>query len=131
MKSFEQIRKCLIEQDVPKQKKPPVDLIPTSTPMQLSIDPLDLEVIYAFFRGEPDVVGTNIHTRQNDDGDYSVSDLRIDLLFGRAKRGLALMNDLDLITFAEPSVMIDDNQHVRLMQSIIKNMAKEKNIRTM
>jgi len=130
MKSFNQIRQYITEQDVPQPKQPEPEIVPMSQDLQLSIDPLDLEVVYAFFRGEPDVVGTNFITKQNDDEDYTVNDLRIDLLWGRAKEGVALWHE-DIITFATPGIMIDDNAGVKKLQAIIKNMARAKDIRTM
>ena len=63
MKSFRHIREYITEQDVPEQKPPPKYKTPSSPPMDPSIDPHDMEVINAFFRGEPDVVGTNFQTK--------------------------------------------------------------------
>tara|TARA_R100001082_G_C4306956_1_gene134989 strand:+ start:195 stop:566 length:372 start_codon:yes stop_codon:yes gene_type:complete len=123
MKSF---REFMFEQ---KQPPPPVK-IPDSDPADMSIDPRDIEVIKAFFRGEPDVMGTKFVTKQNDDADYNVDDLRIDLLFGRGRLGVAIRND-DLITLGELDTMVDRTPDTEQLQSIIRNMAKSLDMRVM
>ncbi len=112
-----------------KQPPPPVK-IPDSDPADMSIDPRDIEVIKAFFRGEPDVMGTKFVTKQNDDADYNVDDLRIDLLFGRGRLGVAIRND-DLITLGELDTMVDRTPDTEQLQSIIRNMAKSLDMRVM
>ena len=112
-----------------KQPPPPVK-IPDSEPSDVSIDPRDLEVVYAFFRGEPDVMGTTFVTKQNDDADYNVDDLRIDLLFGRGRLGVAIRND-DIITLGELDTMVDRTPETEKLQSIVRNMAKSQDFRVM
>jgi len=74
MRSFKQF--------VQEQKAPPKPVkIPTSDPAVVSVDPRDMKVIEAFFDGIPDVMGTNIITKQDDAADFNNTDLRIDLLF--------------------------------------------------
>ena len=110
-----------------KQPPPPVK-IPVSEPEVPSIDPRDLEVINAFFRGEPDVMGTNIITKQNDDADYNDTELRIDLLFGRGRLGVAKLMD-DIIYLGELDTMVDRTPASEQTQAIVRNMAKSKGMR--
>tara|TARA_R110001592_G_scaffold287589_2_gene556434 strand:+ start:138 stop:509 length:372 start_codon:yes stop_codon:yes gene_type:complete len=123
MKTF---REFMFEQ---KQPPPPVK-VPTTDPTTMSMDPRDLEVIEAFFRGEPDVMGTHFVTKQNDDIDYNVDDLRIDLLFGRGRLGVAVRND-DIITLGQLDTMVDRTPQTEQLQSIVRHMAKEKDFRVM
>ena len=123
MKSFKQF---MSEQGAP----PPPVQIPDSNPADMSIDPIDLEVVDAFFRGEPDVMGTNFVTKQNDDADYNVDDLRIDLLFGRGRLGVAVRND-DMITLGQLETMVDRTTETEQIQSIIRNSAKSQDFRVM
>tara|TARA_Y100001937_G_C7025968_1_gene287773 strand:+ start:352 stop:723 length:372 start_codon:yes stop_codon:yes gene_type:complete len=121
MKSFKQF---IFEQ---KQPPPPVK-IPVSGPATPSIDPRDLEVINAFFRGEPDVMGTNIITKQNDDKDFNDEELRIDLLFGRGRLGVAKLMD-DIIYLGELDTMVDRTPASEQTQAIVRNMARDRGMR--
>jgi len=121
MKTFKQF---MYEQKAP----PPPVKIPDSDPLQMSIDPRDLEVINAFFRGEPDVVGTNIITKQNDDADYNDNELRIDLLDGRGRLGVAKIMD-DIIYLGELETMVDRNPASEQTQAIVRNMARDRGMR--
>ena len=102
--------------------------LPQSDPMGMSIDPYDLEVIEAFFDGKPDVVGKNIVTKMDDAKDYNITDLRIDLLFGRAKLGLVYMED-DIIYISQLGTMVDRTPEAEQIQALVRNMAREKDIR--
>jgi hypothetical protein len=122
MKSF---KKYLQEQGPP----PPVK-IPLNEPLSPSIDPRDLEVINAFFRGEPDVVGMNIQTKMDDDADFNADELRIDLLYGRGKLGLAQLAN-DIIYLGQLGTMVDDTPEAKVAQATVRNMAKSKDVRVM
>ena len=121
MKSF---RQFVFEQ----KKPPPKEPFPMAHPMGLSLDPYDSLVIEAFFNGEPDVVGTHITTKQNDDADFNNEILRIDLLDGRARLGVVALED-DVIYLGELGTMVDDTEQAQQVQSIVRNMAREKDIR--
>lgn len=107
---------------------PPPDLLPQSDPMGMSIDPYDLEVVEAFFDGKPDVVGKNIVTKMDDSKDYNPTDLRIDLLFGRGKLGLVYMEN-DIIYLGQFGDMVDRTPEAEQIQALVRNMAREKDIR--
>ena len=121
MKTFKQF---MFEQ---KQPPPPVN-IPVSDPADPSINPMDMEVINAFFRGEPDVMGATIITKQNDDKDYNDEELRIDLLFGRGRLGVAKIMD-DIIYLGELETMIDKTPASEQTQAIVRNMARDRGMR--
>ena len=122
MKSF---KKYLQEQG-----PPPAVKLPLNEPLSPSIDPRDLLVIDAFFRGEPDVVGMNIQTKMDDDLDFNSNELRIDLLYGRGKLGLAQLSN-DIIYLGQLGTMIDRTPEAQTVQAIVRNMAKDKDIRIM
>ena len=112
-----------------EQKAPPPPVkIPTSDPAIVSIDPYDLRVIEAFFDGIPDVMGTNIVTKQDDAADFNKTDLRIDLLFGRGKLGVVQLTD-DIIYLGQLGTMVDKTPEAEQVQSIVRNMARERDIR--
>tara|TARA_X000001382_G_scaffold26666_3_gene17131 strand:+ start:138 stop:509 length:372 start_codon:yes stop_codon:yes gene_type:complete len=121
MKTFKQF---MFEQ---KQPPPPVK-IPVSDPADPSINPMDMEVINAFFRGEPDVMGATIITKQNDDKDYNDEELRIDLLFGRGRLGVAKIMD-DIIYLGELETMVDKTPASEQTQAIVRNMARDRGMR--
>ena len=121
MKTFKQF---LSEQ---KQPPPPVN-IPVSDPADPSINPMDMEVINAFFRGEPDVMGATIVTKQNDDKDYNDEELRIDLLFGRGRLGVVKLMD-DIIYLGELETMVDKTPASEQTQAIVRNMARDRGMR--
>ena len=126
MKSF----KRFITEQKPGEPPTPYSLYQDSEPLDKSLEPYDMEVINAFFRGEPDVVGINIVTKQNDDRDYNTNELRIDLLDGRGTKGLVLMSN-DIISLATLGQMVDESPLSRQVQSIVRNMARDKDIRVM
>jgi|TARA_R110000824_G_scaffold314345_2_gene501201 hypothetical protein len=112
-----------------EQKAPPKPVkIPTSDPAVVSVDPRDMEVIEAFFDGIPDVMGTNIVTKQDDATDFNKTDLRIDLLFGRGRLGIVQLTD-DIIYLGQLGTMVDRTPESEQVQSIVRNMAREKDIR--
>ena len=102
--------------------------LPQTDPMGMSIDPYDLEVVEAFFDGKPDVVGKNIVTKMDDAKDFNITDLRIDLLFGRAKLGLVYMEN-DIIYTGQLGTMVDKSPEAEQIQALVRNMAREKDIR--
>ena len=96
---------------------------------QAQISPEDQRVIDAFFAKTPDVTGTTIKTSMDDTSDFSPEDIRIDLLGGRAVRGLAQFDDGGLITLAQLGKMVDKTPESEAIQNSIRNLAKEKGLR--
>ena len=56
------------------------------------------------------------------------SDLRIDLLFGRGRLGIVQLTD-DIIYLGQLGTMVDRTPESEQVQSIVRNMAREKDIR--
>ena len=113
-----------------EQGPPAPEPLHNEEPLSPSIDPRDLEVVDAFFRGEPDVVGMTITTKMNDDIDYNATDLRIDLLYGRGTHGLAKLEN-DIIYLGQLGTMVDNTPEAQMVQAMVRNMAKAKDIRVM
>ena len=123
------ISRVLKEANLLLEKKPPERVkIPVSDPLGMSLDPYDLQVVEAFFEGKPDVVGTNIVTKMDDAKDYNPTDLRIDLLHGRGKLGLVYM-EKDIIYLGQLGTMVDRSSESEQIQSLVRNMARERDIR--
>ena len=126
MKSFREY----IKEQGPPPEKTSYDYTPAKNPLDMSLDPRDLEVVHAFFRGEPDVVGTNFTTKQDDDGDYNSDELRIDALYGRGRQGVVQLAN-DIIYLGQLGTMVDDKPEAKQIQSIVRNMARDKDMRVM
>ena len=120
MKSFKEY--------IQEQKGPPKpERTPHTDPMGMSVDPYDMEVIEAFFDGQPDVVGTNIVTKMDDAVDYNTTDLRIDLLSGRGTLGLVYLEH-DIIYMGQLGDMVDRSPEAEQIQTVVRNMARERDI---
>ena len=123
------ISRVLKEANIILEKSPPPRVkLPVSDPMGMSIDPYDLQVVEAFFEGKPDVVGTNIVTKMDDAKDFNNTDLRIDLLNGRGTLGLVYIEN-DIIYLGQLGTMVDRSPEAEQIQSLVRNMARERDIR--
>ena len=60
--------------------------------------------------------------------DSNKTDLRIDLLFGRGRLGIVQLTD-DIIYLGQLGTMVDRTPESEQVQSIVRNMAREKDIR--
>ena len=98
---------------------------------QAMVSPEDQKVISAFFAKTPDVVGKTIKTTADDVSDFSPEDVRIDLLTGRAKVGLAQYDDGGIISLATIGKMIDRTPESEAIQNAIRNKAKAKELRVL
>ena len=95
-----------------------------------TISPADRKVITAFLNDTPDIVGDTIKTAKSELRDFTKNDIRIDLLVGRAREGLALVQN-GIITLANPGKMIDKNNMVYAVQDNIRLQAKKTDRRVM
>jgi hypothetical protein len=95
------------------------------------ISPEDQKVISAFFSKTPDVVGKTIKTSADDVSDFTPEDVRIDLINGRAKYGLAQYDDGGIISLANLGKMIDKTPEAEAIQNAIRNKAKDKDLRVL
>ena len=98
---------------------------------QAMVSPEDQKVISAFFAKTPDVIGTTIKTIADDVSDFSPEDVRIDLINGRAKVGLAQYDDGGIISLATIGKMIDRTPETEAIQNVIRNKAKDKELRVL
>jgi len=97
-------------------------------PSQYTPSQYDMDVIDAFFEGRPNVVGDEIMTVSSEDGDFTKEDIRIDLVNGRARKGMALYSK-GILSLANPGEMIDKTPPQTYYTNLIRNIAKDRDIR--
>ncbi|MBC8442586.1 MAG: hypothetical protein H8D80_00185 [Proteobacteria bacterium] len=96
---------------------------------QSTVDPSDIAVIDAFLSHTPGVEGVYIKTVANDEGDFTPEDIRIDLISGREKTGLAQYDNGGVISLATLGKMIDNTPGTMAIQNMLRDKAKAKGLR--